>query len=64
LLQNTRLRPEARHRSGDVQRPRRARRECPVDAIYSEDDLPPERQRFRDINASYCEHTITTLLLG
>jgi hypothetical protein len=38
------------------------RRECPVDAIYSEDDLPPELERFRGINASYVEHTIATLL--
>jgi hypothetical protein len=41
---------------------RGARRECPVDAIYSAHDLPPELERFRDINASYFEHTITTLL--
>jgi len=27
--------------------------ECPVGAIYYEDDLPPELERFRDINASY-----------
>ena len=45
-----------------MQRLRHARRECPVVAIYSEDDLPPELERFRDINASYFEHTITTLL--
>jgi ferredoxin/flavodoxin---NADP+ reductase len=29
--------------------------ECPVDAIYYEDDLPPELERFRDINAAYFE---------
>lgn len=29
--------------------------ECPVDAIYSEDRLPPELARFRDINARYFE---------
>ncbi|MFG3618586.1 FAD-dependent oxidoreductase [Nocardia sp. NPDC047654] len=27
--------------------------ECPVDAIYSEYDLPPESERFREINAAY-----------
>jgi len=27
--------------------------ECPVDAIYYEDDLPPHLQRYRDINADY-----------
>jgi ferredoxin--NADP+ reductase len=27
--------------------------ECPVDAIYYEDDLPPELNRFRNINSSY-----------
>lgn len=32
--------------------------ECPVDAIYHEDDLPPELERFRDINARYFQcHT-------
>jgi len=56
------LRPYALHRCSDAQLPRRALRERPVDAIYSEDDLPPELGRFRDINASYFEHTITTLL--
>jgi ferredoxin/flavodoxin---NADP+ reductase len=30
--------------------------ECPVGAIYYEDDLPPELEQFRDINASYFEH--------
>jgi ferredoxin--NADP+ reductase len=30
--------------------------ECPVGAIYYEDDLPPELEPFRDINASYFEH--------
>ncbi|MEZ0365909.1 FAD-dependent oxidoreductase [Mycobacterium sp. pUA109] len=29
--------------------------ECPVDAIYYEGDLPPELERFREINASYFE---------
>jgi ferredoxin--NADP+ reductase len=29
--------------------------ECPVDAIYYDEDLPPEFQRFRDINAAYFE---------
>lgn len=29
---------------------------CPVDAIYYEDELPPEMERFKDINASYFEH--------
>ncbi|MFY9917080.1 MAG: 4Fe-4S binding protein, partial [Mycobacterium sp.] len=29
--------------------------ECPVDAIYYEDDLPPELERFSDINAAYFE---------
>jgi ferredoxin/flavodoxin---NADP+ reductase len=28
---------------------------CPVDAIYYEDELPPELERFKDINASYFE---------
>ncbi len=28
---------------------------CPVDAIYHEDDLPPELERYRDINARYFE---------
>jgi len=27
--------------------------ECPVDAIYSEDNLPQHLERFRDINAEY-----------
>ncbi|MFE6861915.1 FAD-dependent oxidoreductase [Nocardia sp. NPDC057668] len=27
--------------------------ECPVGAVYSEYDLPPELERFRDINAAY-----------
>src|SRR5690606_8158043 len=32
--------------------------ECPVDAIYHEDDLPPELERSRDINARYFQcHT-------
>lgn len=30
--------------------------ECPVSAIYPEDELPPDQQRFRDINARYFEH--------
>ncbi|WP_280240324.1 FAD-dependent oxidoreductase [Nocardia abscessus] len=30
--------------------------ECPVDAIYSEFDLPPEMERFREINAAYFRH--------
>jgi ferredoxin/flavodoxin---NADP+ reductase len=30
--------------------------ECPVDAIHYEEDLPPELERFRDINAAYFEH--------
>jgi ferredoxin--NADP+ reductase len=29
--------------------------ECPVDAIYYEDDLPEDQQRFVDINAAYFE---------
>lgn len=29
--------------------------ECPVGAIYSEDNLPPEQERFREINARYFE---------
>jgi ferredoxin--NADP+ reductase len=29
--------------------------ECPVDAIYYEDDLPPDQQRYRDLNAAYFE---------
>ncbi|MGV9408513.1 4Fe-4S binding protein [Nocardia sp. NPDC003693] len=29
--------------------------ECPVGAVYSEYDLPPELERFRDINAAYFE---------
>jgi ferredoxin/flavodoxin---NADP+ reductase len=29
--------------------------ECPVDAIYYEEDLTPELARFRDINAAYFE---------
>ncbi|MDT5096109.1 MAG: ferredoxin/flavodoxin---NADP+ reductase [Mycobacterium sp.] len=29
--------------------------ECPVDAIYADEDLPPEQERFRDINAAYFE---------
>ncbi|TDH42445.1 hypothetical protein E2F47_27920 [Mycobacterium eburneum] len=28
---------------------------CPVDSIYYEDELPPELERFRDINARYFE---------
>jgi ferredoxin--NADP+ reductase len=31
--------------------------ECPVDAIYYEEELPPALDRFRDINARYFEHT-------
>ncbi|MFD4356918.1 FAD-dependent oxidoreductase [Nocardia sp. NPDC058518] len=27
--------------------------ECPVDAIYSEYDLPPDQERFRELNAAY-----------
>jgi ferredoxin--NADP+ reductase len=27
--------------------------ECPVDAIYYDEDLPPDQERFRDINAGY-----------
>lgn len=27
--------------------------ECPVDAVYYDDDLPPELERFRDLNAAY-----------
>ncbi|OBH10417.1 4Fe-4S binding protein [Mycobacterium sp. E1747] len=35
--------------------------ECPVDAIYYAEDLPPELQRFRDINARYFErHPLAT----
>lgn len=30
--------------------------ECPVGAIYHEDELPPGQQRFRDINARYFTH--------
>jgi ferredoxin--NADP+ reductase len=30
--------------------------ECPVDAIYYAEDLPPELERFRDINAAYFDH--------
>lgn len=26
---------------------------CPVDAIFSEDQLPEERQRFTELNAAY-----------
>ncbi len=29
--------------------------ECPVDAIHYEEDLPPEQERFREINAAYFE---------
>ncbi|MDT5135627.1 MAG: ferredoxin/flavodoxin---NADP+ reductase [Mycobacterium sp.] len=29
--------------------------ECPVDAIYYDEDLPPELERFREINAAYFE---------
>jgi ferredoxin--NADP+ reductase len=29
--------------------------ECPVDAIYADEDLPPELERFRDINEAYFE---------
>ena len=29
--------------------------ECPVDAIHYDEDLPPELDRFRDINAAYFE---------
>src|ERR1700676_4250832 len=29
--------------------------ECPVDAIYYDEDLPEELERFRDINAAYFE---------
>ncbi|WP_236977339.1 MULTISPECIES: FAD-dependent oxidoreductase [Mycobacterium] len=31
--------------------------ECPVDAIYYEEELPPDLQRYLDINARYFEHT-------
>ncbi|WP_084027740.1 FAD-dependent oxidoreductase [Mycobacterium avium] len=30
--------------------------ECPVDAIYFEEELPPGMERFREINATYFEH--------
>lgn len=30
--------------------------ECPVGAVYPEDELPPELERFREINARYFEH--------
>lgn len=34
--------------------------ECPVDAIYYEEDLPPELTRFKDINAAYfARHPLT-----
>jgi ferredoxin--NADP+ reductase len=29
--------------------------ECPVDAIHYEDDLPPELERFKDLNSAYFE---------
>ncbi len=29
--------------------------ECPVDAIYYDEDLPPDQERFRDINAGFFE---------
>ncbi len=29
--------------------------ECPVDAIYSEDDLPKEQQHFLELNAELCK---------
>jgi ferredoxin/flavodoxin---NADP+ reductase len=30
--------------------------ECPVGAVYPEDELPPELERFKEINARYFEH--------
>jgi NAD-dependent dihydropyrimidine dehydrogenase PreA subunit len=27
---------------------------CPVDAIFAEDQVPEESQRFIDLNAAYC----------
>lgn len=35
--------------------------ECPVDAIYYEEDLPAKFERFLDINARYFEHTPLTM---
>lgn len=35
--------------------------ECPVDAIYYEEDLPPKLERFLDINARYFEHAPLTM---
>ncbi|WAJ43435.1 FAD-dependent oxidoreductase [Mycobacterium sp. Aquia_216] len=35
--------------------------ECPVDAIYYEEDLPAKLERFRDINARYFEHAPLTM---
>lgn len=35
--------------------------ECPVDAIYYEEDLPPKLERFQDINARYFEHAPLTM---
>ncbi|CQD17912.1 4Fe-4S ferredoxin [Mycobacterium lentiflavum] len=35
--------------------------ECPVDAIYYEEELPPKLERFLDINARYFEHTPLTM---
>lgn len=35
--------------------------ECPVDAIYYDEDLPSNLERFRDINARYFEHTPLTM---
>lgn len=35
--------------------------ECPVDAIYYDEDLPPDQERFREINAGYFErHPLPT----
>jgi ferredoxin/flavodoxin---NADP+ reductase len=34
--------------------------ECPVDAIYADEDLPPDLERFSEINAAYFErHPLT-----
>ena len=37
--------------------------ECPVDAIYADDDLPKEQKHFLEINAELCQDwpVITTL---
>ncbi|MDE1887694.1 MAG: ferredoxin family protein, partial [Gammaproteobacteria bacterium] len=30
--------------------------ECPINAIYSEDDLPEDQRQFKGLNAELCKH--------